>query len=118
MPPAAQYSLCGIDAEHLPAPRIKLDEQPINKIISGAYEGQVVGWVCKTPLLSPEVVPRGSHHPGGCGIAEIDHDQPARFTVPAPGDKVLVSIISRPSGSIAQLPPAQPECWVSQSSQK
>ena len=68
-----------------------------------------VRWVHEIPHVSPQVLPGRSDQTRCRAIAEIDHDEPPRVTFPAPGDKVLISIISRPSGPFAQLPVSMPE---------
>ena len=63
--------------------------------------------------MRPRRSSQGALYQARCrAIAEIDHDEPAGVAFPAPGDQVLVSIVSRPSGPFAQLPASVPECWV------
>jgi hypothetical protein len=107
-----------IDAEHVPLPGVKLDEKPIHEIVAGALESDVPSWISELPLASPKLSPRRSHHACRCAIAEIDYDQPARSAVPAPGDKIEISVVSRPAGSFAQSPAPGPERWVGQSLQQ
>ena len=90
-----------IDAEQVPLPGVKLDEQPVHEIVAGALESNVLSRISELPLASPKLSPWRSYHACRCVIAEIDHDQPARIAFPAPGDKIEISVISRSAGSFA-----------------
>ena len=91
-----------IDAEHVPLPGVKLDEQPVYEIVAGALVSDVLSRISELPLASLKLSPRRSYQACHCAIAEIDHDQPARTAFPAPGNQIEVSVVSRPAGSFAQ----------------
>ena len=99
--PSGRSLVQRIDAEHMPSPGVKLDEQPVYEIVAGALVSDVLSRISELPLASLKLSPRRSYQACHCAIAEIDHDQPARVAFPTPGDKIEVSVVSRPAGSFA-----------------
>ena len=55
---ASRHISARLYAEHVPLPRIKLDEQPVDKIITGAYEARC----CCVGSVSCHWRPRRSAH--------------------------------------------------------
>ena len=53
--------------------------------------------VGEVALMSSEVGPLCSHLTGSRAIAEVNHDQPTRVALPAPGEEILIPVISRPT---------------------
>jgi hypothetical protein len=105
----------GIRAEHVPVPAGELDEESIDQVVARSREGRALGrvrWVGETPHASSQVVPWRVYQASRSAVAEIDHDEPPGITFPAPGPKVLISIVSWPSRPITQLPTALPECLI------
>ena len=62
-------------------------------------------------MCDPQVCPRRPYAACCCAVAEIDDDQPTRLAFPAPGDEILIPVISGPSGPITQFPVPVPEGW-------
>src|SRR5215211_393662 len=101
-----------INTEHVPSPGIKIYEQPIHEVVARAKQRAVLCRIGELPVASSQIVPGGAYQASCCAVAQIDDDEPPGITFPAPGDEVLIAIVSWPSRPITQLPTAAPECRI------